>query len=139
MQVPQNAVVAVADGETFTLFQNEGDAANVKLEALPSAEIGSLKIASGARYPSIAANPDDSQQDEVGFINGVTGLLNSQALGGKIKSLVIVAAPRTLGRMRRATISHFRMCSLANSIRILPDIRYRRSKKRWPRLALKEC
>lgn len=139
MQVPQNAVVAVADGEKSTFFQKEGDAANVKLEALPSAEVGSLEIAYGARYPSIAANPDDRQQDEVGFVNGVTGLLNSQALGGKIKSLVIVAAPRTLGEMRKSYHKSLSEVLIGELDKDLTGIRYRRSKKRWPRLALKEC
>lgn len=102
MQLPQNTVVAVADGEKLALFQNEGDAANVKLKALPSAEVDRSKIASGARHPSSAANPDDSQQEEDGFSNGVAGLLNRQVLDGNIKNLVIVAAPRTLGEMRKS-------------------------------------
>jgi len=49
------------------------DAADVKLKSLPSAEVDSSKIASGARHPSSAANPDDSQQDDDGFSNGVAG------------------------------------------------------------------
>lgn len=102
MQLPQYTVIAVADGEKLALFQNEGDAANVKLKALPPAEVDSSKIASGARHPSSAANPDDSQQDEDGFSRGVTALLNNQVLDGTIKNLVIVAAPRTLGEMRKS-------------------------------------
>lgn len=101
MQLPQNTIIAVADGEKLALFQNEGDAAHVKLKAMPSADVDSSKIASGARHPSSSANPDDSQQDEDGFSNGITALLNSQVLDGKIKSLIIVAAPRTLGEMRK--------------------------------------
>jgi protein required for attachment to host cells len=102
MQLPQNTIIAVADGEKLALFQNEGDAAHVKLKAMPSADVDSSKIASGARHPSSSANPDDSQQDEDGFSNGITDLLNSQVLDGKIKSLIIVAAPRTLGEMRKS-------------------------------------
>ncbi|CUX05925.1 conserved hypothetical protein [Agrobacterium fabacearum TT111] len=33
---------------------------------------------------------------------GVTDMLNKQVLEGKIKSLVIIAAPRTLGEMRKS-------------------------------------
>jgi protein required for attachment to host cells len=102
MQLPQNTIIAVADGEKLALFQNEGDAAHVKLKAMPSADVDGSKIASGARHPSSSANPDDSQQDEDGFSNGITDLLNSQVLDGKIKSLIIVAAPRTLGEMRKS-------------------------------------
>ena len=102
MQLPQNTVIAVADGEKLSLFQNEGDAANVKLRALPTADVDSSKIASGGRHSSSSANPDDSQQDEDGFGAGVTDMLNKQVLDGKIKSLVIIAAPRTLGEMRKS-------------------------------------
>lgn len=101
MQVPQNAVIAVADGEKLSLFQNEGNALNIKLRAIPAEEIDSSKIGSGGRHPSSAANPDDDQQEEDGFSGGVTDMLNRQVLDGKIKDLVIVAAPRTLGEMRK--------------------------------------
>ncbi len=101
MQVPQNTVIAVADGEKLSLFQNEGNGLNVKLKAIPTAEIDSSKISSGSRHSSSAANPDDSQQQEDGFGNGITDMLNRQVLDGTIKNLVIIAAPRTLGEMRK--------------------------------------
>ncbi len=101
MNLPQNTVVAVADGEKLSLFRNDGDAATVNLTALPDPAIDSSKISSGARHSSSSANPDDSQQDEDGFGAGVTDMLNRQVLEGKIKSLVIIAAPRTLGEMRK--------------------------------------
>lgn len=101
MNLPQNTVVAIADGEKLSLFRNDGDAATVNLTALPDPAIDSSKISSGARHSSSSANPDDSQQDEDGFGAGVTDMLNKQVLEGKIKSLVIIAAPRTLGEMRK--------------------------------------
>ena len=101
MNLPQNTVVAVADGEKLSLFRNDGDAATVNLTALPDPAIDSSKISSGARHSSSSASPDDSQQDEDGFGAGVTDMLNKQVLEGKIKSLVIIAAPRTLGEMRK--------------------------------------
>lgn len=102
MQLPQNTIIAVADGEKLSLFQNEGDAANLKLKALPAADVDSSKIPSGGRHPSSSANPDDSQQDEDGFTAGVADILNKQVLDGKIKNLVIIAAPRTLGELRKS-------------------------------------
>ncbi|KQV83149.1 host attachment protein [Rhizobium sp. Root1220] len=101
MNLPQNTVIAVADGEKLNLFQNDGDAANVKLKAMPSADVDSSKVSSGGRHSSSSANPDDSQQDEDGFSSGVAEMLNKQVLDGKIKSLVVIAAPRTLGEMRK--------------------------------------
>ena len=101
MQLPQNTVIAIADGEKLSLFENEGDAANVKLKALPVGDVDDSKIASGARHSSSSANPDDSQQNEDAFGAGVVDILNKQVLGGKIKNLVIIAAPRTLGELRK--------------------------------------
>lgn len=102
MELPQNTVIAVADGEKLSLFKNEGDTANVKLTALPDVAVDSSKIASGSRHPSSSANPDDRQQDEDGFTLGVADMLNKQVLEGKIENLVIVAAPRTLGELRKS-------------------------------------
>jgi protein required for attachment to host cells len=102
MDIPQNTVVAVADGEKLSLFKNHGDAQNVKLAAMQNADVDDTKISSGARHSSSSANPDDSQQDEDGFSAGVAQMLNRQVLDGKIKGLVIIAAPRTLGEMRKA-------------------------------------
>jgi protein required for attachment to host cells len=102
MQLPPHTIIAVADGEKLSLFRNDGDAANVKLTAVPSGDVDSSKISSGSRHSSSSANPDDSQQDEDGFSNGVAGMLNKQVLDGKIKNLVVVAAPRTLGEMRKS-------------------------------------
>ena len=101
MDIPQNTVIAVADGEKLSLFKNEGDAQNVKLKALPDADVDSSKIASGARHSSSAANPNDSQQEEDGFSAGIADMLNKKVLGGNIKGLIVIAAPRTLGEMRK--------------------------------------
>ena len=101
MDIPQNTVIAVADGEKLSLYKNEGDAQNVKLKALPDADVDSSKISSGSRHSSSSANPDDSQQDEDGFSAGIADMLNKKVLGGNIKGLIVVAAPRTLGEMRK--------------------------------------
>ncbi|CZT34066.1 host attachment family protein [Rhizobium sp. 9140] len=101
MDLPQNAVVAVADGKKLVLFKNEGQASDIQLKALPDAEVDDSKIPSGGRHSSSAANPSDGQQDEDGFTAGVVDLLNKRVLDGKIKKLVIIAAPRTLGELRK--------------------------------------
>jgi protein required for attachment to host cells len=101
MDIPQNTVIAVADGEKLSLFKNEGDAQNVKLKAMPEADVDSSKIPSGARHSSSSANPNDNQQEEDGFSAGIADMLNKKVLGGNIKNLVVIAAPRTLGEMRK--------------------------------------
>jgi protein required for attachment to host cells len=102
MRLPQNTIIAVADGKNLTLFQTEGDAANVKLKAMPSAEIYSTEIFPGGRHSSNSAHPRDSQQKDDAFSNGVADILNKLVCDGTIKSLVVVAALRTLGDMRNS-------------------------------------
>ncbi|THV23008.1 host attachment family protein [Peteryoungia ipomoeae] len=102
MNLPQNTIVAVADGEKLALFQNEGQGLNIKLKALPVDDVDASKHPSGSRHPSSAANPSDDLQEEDAFGSGVTDMLNRQVLDGKIENLVIIAAPRTLGEMRKA-------------------------------------
>ena len=50
---------------------------------------------------SSAANPDHGQAGEDQFSAGIVQHLNQQALGGKIHNVVIIAAPRALGEMRK--------------------------------------
>ena len=101
MKLPKNAVVAVADGETLNLYRNTGEESAPALTALPDADVDTTNKGSGGRHQSSSANPSDSQQDEDGFAAGIAALLNKRVLDGKIDDLVIVAAPRTLGELRK--------------------------------------
>ena len=101
MMLPNGTFVAVADGEKLHLFHNVGDEASMQLVALPQVDVESANKGAGALHQSSSANPDDSQQAEDNFSAGVADTLNRQVLDGKIKSLVVVAAPRTLGELRK--------------------------------------
>jgi protein required for attachment to host cells len=101
MKLPKNAIVAVADGETLNLYRNTGEESAPLLTALPDADVATTNKGSGGRHQSSSANPSDSQQDEDGFAAGIAALLNKRVLDGKIDDLVIVAAPRTLGELRK--------------------------------------
>lgn len=101
MKIPKGATVAIADGELLNLFHNEGDETQPKLSALPEAAISSDNRGSGGRHQSSSANPSESQLEEDSFAAGTADFLNKQVLDGKIESLIIVAAPRTLGELRK--------------------------------------
>ena len=101
MDLPKGTTVAVADGEKLNLFRNAGDDANPKLTALQDEDIANDNKGSGARHQSSSANPDDSQVAEDGFAAGIADLLNRQVLEGQIANLVVIAAPRTLGELRK--------------------------------------
>ncbi len=101
MEIPEGAIIAIADGEKLNLLRNSGTAAAPELSELADADISSHNKGSGGRHHSSSANPDDSQQNEDGFAAGIAAELNKRVLGGKIDSLIIVAAPRTLGELRK--------------------------------------
>lgn len=101
MKLPKNTLVAVADGETLKLYRNTGDEGSPSLMALPDADVSTSNKGSGGRHQSSSANPSDSQQDEDGFATGVASLLNKQVMSGKVDNIVVIAAPRTLGELRK--------------------------------------
>ena len=100
MMLPNNAVVAVADGGKLLLFRNHGTDQAVKLMAEPDPVFDATNTGSGSRHHSSSANPDSSRLGEDDFSASVAGYLNNQALNGKLDSVVIVADPRTLGELR---------------------------------------
>ncbi|MBA8906224.1 host attachment family protein [Aminobacter ciceronei] len=100
MLLPKGTVVAVADGEKINLFRNTGDEAGLKLVAMPHQAVAADAGTSMGRQAS-AANPDHGQAGEDQFSAGIVQHLNQQALSGEIEHMVIVAAPRALGEMRK--------------------------------------
>lgn len=101
MKIPKGATVAVADGELLNLFHNGGDETDPKLTAQPHAAISSDNRGSGGRHQSSSANPSESQLEEDSFAAGTADFLNKEVLDGNIESLIIIAAPRTLGELRK--------------------------------------
>lgn len=100
MKLPKGATVAVADGETLRLFKNSGEN-EVKLVALPDPGVGGRNKSSGVHHHSSSANPDESGMREDSFAAATAEWLNTQALTNKIDGLVVIAAPKTLGELRR--------------------------------------
>ncbi|WP_421737099.1 host attachment family protein [Caulobacter sp.] len=99
MILPKGAVVAVVDGEKLLLFKNTGDH-EPQLSALPTPAVDGSAAGSGG-HQSSSANPDDSTRAEDGFAAGVAALLNHQAGAGDFDQLLVIAAPRTLGELRK--------------------------------------
>jgi protein required for attachment to host cells len=100
MMLPKGTTIAVADGEKLNLFRNTGDEAGLKLAAVPHDGVDADQGTSMGRQAS-SANPDHGQAGEDQFSAGIVQRLNQQVLSGKIENLVIVAAPRALGEMRK--------------------------------------
>jgi protein required for attachment to host cells len=101
MLLPNNAYIAVADGEKLQLYRNDGDEAAPSLAAMQVPKVDGDNKGAGGGHASSSANPDDSQQNEDGFAAGIAAMLNQQVLAGHIEKLVVIAAPRTLGELRK--------------------------------------
>ena len=100
MDVPQNTTIAVVDGENFKAYVNKASGPPVKLTELPQLE--SEDRASDSGRSSSSGNPAEKQMEEDAFGKGVTEKLNRMVLEGRIEKLIIIAAPRSLGEMRRS-------------------------------------
>ena len=101
MQLPRNATVAVADGTRLHLYRNTGDEAHPRLTALPEPAIGGDNKSAGVRHSSSSANPNDSRLEEDSFAAATAAWLNQEILGHRIDDLVVVAAPKSLGELRK--------------------------------------
>jgi protein required for attachment to host cells len=101
MLLPHGTVVAVVDGSRLDLFRNTGNEAAPELSHVASPKLDEHSKDAGARHHSSSANPTGHQLGEDAHAAAVSDWLNSEVLAHRIEHLVIVAAPRTLGEMRR--------------------------------------
>lgn len=93
-------MVALVDGERFEFYRNDGTETEPRLEAIPTPDFEPHNKSAGVRHQVSPANPSASQLDEDAHAAAVANWLNKLALDHAIKSLVIIAAPRTLGELR---------------------------------------
>jgi len=101
MLLPHGAVVAVVDGEKLELYRNSGDEAAPVLSPVEAPKLDEHNKNSGARHVSSSANHAGHQLSEDAHAAAVAAWLNRHVTDGDIQTLVVVAAPRTLGEMRR--------------------------------------
>ncbi|QXQ07852.1 host attachment protein [Sphingosinicellaceae bacterium] len=101
MLLPHGTLVAVADGETLNLYRNTGTDAEPKLSPVQHGEVSGDNKGAGAHHGSSSANPDDSRLEEDSFAAATAAMLNKQALSGKFDGLFVIAAPKTLGELRK--------------------------------------
>jgi protein required for attachment to host cells len=99
MKLPKGALVAVVDGEKLALFENTGQQ-DIALTAKPVPEVADRASGAAGRISS-EANPDNDTQAEDGFAMGVAEVLNKWVLNNKVEHLLVIAAPKTLGQLRK--------------------------------------
>lgn len=98
MHLANHTTVVVADGAKALVFRADGHGA---LTVQPLPPLSSDNKSSGQRRPSTPANPDESRLEEDSFSFALVDWLNGQAMAGKLEDVVVVAAPKALGEMRK--------------------------------------
>ncbi len=101
MLLPHGTIVALVDGQKFELFRNSGNEAEPELTEMDPPSLDEHNHGSGGHHHSSGGNPQAHLLDEDAHAAGVASWLNSQVLGHKIDHLVVIAAPRTLGELRK--------------------------------------
>ena len=113
MEIPHNAHVVVVDGRKLLLFKNEGTPASPKLSLATHREQDSAATHDqgsdkpGATHQSVGSARSDyeqtdfHQQDEDRFAADAADMLKREVLARRIGALIVVAAPRTLGELRK--------------------------------------
>jgi protein required for attachment to host cells len=99
MILSAGTLVAVVDGEKLALFHNTGHQ-SVELTPRPVPEIAERASGAAGRISS-GANPDNDTQAEDGFALGVAEVLNKLVLDHKVEHLLVIAAPKTMGQLRK--------------------------------------
>lgn len=100
MLLPHGTVVALVDGQKFELFRNTGDQGAPELAAFAAPKLDAHNHSAGSHHAS-SGNHDGHMVAEDAHAGAAVEWLNSQVLGHKLEHLIVIAAPRTLGEMRR--------------------------------------
>jgi len=113
MRLPHDCLILVADGRKMLLLRNKGTADAPQLdveygEEQPNPSDSDQKTDMAGRRPMVGglgqssvSEADYHQQAEDRFAARIADHLNSLALENDLGALVVVAAPRTLGVLRR--------------------------------------
>lgn len=101
MLLPNNTIVAVADGEKFHLFRSSGHETGKHLEPLGHPHVEGSNHAGGVHHISKAANPDEKQDAKDMHAAATAEWLNEQAIANKFEHAVVIAPAKVLGELRK--------------------------------------
>lgn len=103
MKLPNNAFVAILDGETFLLMKNTSS-----IESEPTLEEASNPDLDPTNFSAGVKHQDDGGQktgstdlNELAHAAAAANWLNTKAIAGAFDHIAIIADPKSLGEMRR--------------------------------------
>lgn len=102
MKLPHQAHVALIDGESFTLFRNEGQIFEPKLIEEARPDLDPTNYSAGVRHQDdIGRRLGRTQLNELAHGAAAAEWLNGKAVAGEIEALLVIADPKTLGELRQ--------------------------------------
>lgn len=101
MKLPHKAHVALLDGESFTLFRNDGQIFEPRLIEIAKPDLEATNFSAGIRHQdNVGRRLGRTQLDELARGVAAAEWLNAKALAGEMDALLVIADPKTLGEMR---------------------------------------
>lgn len=100
MLLPHGCHIALVDGETFDVYRDAGAEAEPQLLLLDPPQLDSSNH-SGVSHHSSHGNHADRLVAEDAHARAAAQWLSGEVLRNRIKHLVVIAPPRTLGEMRK--------------------------------------
>ncbi|WP_336987423.1 host attachment protein [Altererythrobacter aquiaggeris] len=102
MKLPHKAHVAVVDGKRFILLHNTGQPFEPKLDGAETPDLEATNFSAGVKHQDDGGQKTGATDlDELAHAAAAAEWLNRAVMDGKIKQLMVVADPKTLGEMRR--------------------------------------
>ena len=101
MRLPNDTLVAVADGEKLHLFRSAGNDQPPQLKAAGQPHVEGSNHSAGSRHKSSASNPAEGQDAHDMHAAAVAAFLNKAAQRNEFEHAVVVAPAKMLGELRK--------------------------------------
>ena len=102
MRLPNNAHVAIVDGENFIVMRNSGTALEPKLESSEKPDLSVTNFSAGVKHQDpVSQQHGRTDLNELAHGAAAAEWLNEKSISGEISDVLVIADPKTLGEMRR--------------------------------------
>ena len=102
MRLPNNAFVAIVDGENFTIMRNTGHPLEPSLSKAEKPDLSATNFSAGIKHhDDIGQKHGRTDLNELAHGAAAAEWLNAKSIAGEISDVLVIADPKTLGEMRR--------------------------------------
>ncbi|MBX7481548.1 host attachment protein [Qipengyuania qiaonensis] len=102
MRLPNNAHVAIVDGENFTVMRNSGTPFEPKLGLSEKPDLAATNFSAGVKHQDpVSQQHGRTDLNELAHGAAAAEWLNAKSIAGEITDILVIADPKTLGEMRR--------------------------------------